>query len=199
MKKLITVSLNGNPYSLEEDAHEKLKRYLEDAARVLANNPDRPEILADLEQAVADQCNERRAPHQTVITAEVLEAALREMGPVEDSNATNSGANNSAGSGEKSAPPSASGPVLQQISERAYVSGVCAGVARYFDVEVTLVRVAALLLLFFSGGTMALIYAVMMLLIPFAPTNGEPLRALPAKLREWVLALRAKLSGPRHA
>ena len=48
MQRVITVSLNQNPYSLEEDAHARLEQYLAESAATLASNPDRAEILADL-------------------------------------------------------------------------------------------------------------------------------------------------------
>ena len=55
MRRVITISLNGNAYQLEEDACGLLTQYLEDAARALAGDPDRTEIVADLEQAIADK------------------------------------------------------------------------------------------------------------------------------------------------
>jgi hypothetical protein len=61
---------------------------------------------------------------------------------------------------------------------------------------VTLLRVIAVVLLVFSGGGMILLYAVLMLLIPYAPlsSNAVPLPWLPAKSREIVTAIRAKLA-----
>ena len=52
MRRVIVVSLNGKAFQLEDDAHAALSAYLEAAERALAGNPDRSEIIADLEQAL---------------------------------------------------------------------------------------------------------------------------------------------------
>ena len=38
MQRVITVSLNQNPYSLEEDAHARLEQYLAESAATLASS-----------------------------------------------------------------------------------------------------------------------------------------------------------------
>jgi phage shock protein PspC (stress-responsive transcriptional regulator) len=83
----------------------------------------------------------------------------------------------------------------------AVVSGVCQGLARYFALDVTLLRVIAVLLLLGTGGGMFFVYLALMLLMPYAPLEpgAAPLRWLPAKCRRFVEFLRAKRgwsSGP---
>ena len=75
------------------------------------------------------------------------------------------------------------------------ISGVCQGLARYFGIDVTLLRVIALVLTVMSGGTMILVYVVLMLLLPYAPVaRGARIGKIPAKTREFVSYLRGKLS-----
>ena len=187
MQAVMTVSLNRTAVQVEEDAHARLSVYLADASTKLAANPDRAEILLDLEQAVADQCKRRMLPGQTVITLAELGPALDEMGPVELPDIA-----------EPAVPatPNASS-ALQQVSEGAMLSGVCKGLARAAAIDITLVRVIAVILLFATGGAMIVLYLVLMLLIPFAPlaATGPPLRKVPAKCREYVLLIRSKLSS----
>jgi len=56
------------------------------------------------------------------------------------------------------------------------VSGVCAGVAEYFDIDPTLVRLGFVLLVFLTGGSLGLalplIYLAMAIVIPEAPENA---------------------------
>lgn len=183
----ITASLNNNTLQFEEAAYLRLERYLAEASRTLEGNPDKTEILADLEQAVADQCRKRLRPDQSVVTQAELEPALLEIGSVEVPDAT--------GGTDRMARDAV--PRLQQVSEGAWISGVCQGLARYLRLDVVLVRLAAVLLLLFTGGAMILVYAVLMLLLPYAPLEpgGEPVRNVPAKSRELVELLRAKLSA----
>jgi phage shock protein PspC (stress-responsive transcriptional regulator) len=191
MQRVISVSLNRNVHHLEEDAHGRLAEYLDRAQRRLAAYPDRAEVLADLEQAIADQCTRRLQPGQSVITLAELGAALDEIGEVEIPGAPGPMPASDAAGGAPAA-----GSALQQISEGAWISGVCKGLARSSGLDVTLLRVIAIVLLVFSGGGMILLYAILMLLIPYAPlsSNAAPLPWLPAKSREIVTAIRAKLA-----
>ncbi len=179
----VTVGLNGSTLQFEEQAYGRLELYLAESARALDGNPDQQEILADLEQAVADQCSRRMGPQQSVVTLAELEPALDEIGPVQSP-------------GPAAPPPPEPARALQQVSEGAVVSGVCQGLARYFGLDVTLLRIFAVLLVFLSGGGMILVYLALMLLLPYAPLQpgGPPVRKIPAKCREWVELLRAKLN-----
>lgn len=47
--------------------------------------------------------------------------------------------------------------------------GVCAGLGEYAQIDPTVVRLIALLLFFFSGGTALLVYLIMALIVPVAP------------------------------
>jgi phage shock protein PspC (stress-responsive transcriptional regulator) len=183
----VTVRLNRSTLQFEDTAYQRLEGYLGEAARTLEGNPDQAEILADLEQAVADQCARRMRPDQGVATLAELQPALDEIGSVQVPGA--------AGATE---PPSRNGArPLQQVSEGALISGVCQGFARYFQLDVTLLRAIALVLLFVSGGGMILVYVVLMLLLPYAPRQpgGPRVRWLPAKLRDLVESLRTRLSA----
>lgn len=176
-----TVTLNRSTLQFDEAAFQRLEQYLAESRRVLDGNPDQGEILADLEQAVADQCTRRLGAGESVVTLAVLQPTLDEIGSVQ-------------------APASsANGAVrpLRQISEGAMVSGVCQGLARYFGLDVTLLRIVAVLLLLATGGGMILVYLVLMLLMPYAPLQGggARVRKLPAKSRGFVEFVRGKLGA----
>ena len=83
MRKVVTISLNNNAYQIEEGGYEALRAYLEEAQGKLREDPDRSEILADLEQAIADKCSQTLRPHKSVVTNEEVARILGEMGPVD--------------------------------------------------------------------------------------------------------------------
>ena len=182
----VTARLNRSTLQFDEAAYVRLESYLAEAARTLDGNPDQQEILGDMEQAVVDQCVRRLRPEQGPVTLAELEPALEEIGSVQVPGA--------ASASEQSVRTLAR--PLQQVSEGAVVSGVCQGLARYFGLNVTALRVFAVLLLFVSGGGMILVYLALMLLMPYAPlvSGGRPLRWLPAKCRALTEFLRAKFS-----
>ena len=83
MRTVITISLNGNAYQLDAPGYEALRAYLQVAEQRLAGNPDQMEILADLEQAIADKCGRYLGPHKNVVNSKEITEVLREMGPVD--------------------------------------------------------------------------------------------------------------------
>lgn len=183
MKRIsITVCLNRSTVQLDEASFVRLETYLVEAARTLALNPDRHEILADLEQAIADRCLQRLPAGQTVVSLIVLETVLAEVGEVRD---TVSDSNEPR---VEYIPRDTQSPTkrLEQLNEGAILSGICAGIARYFEIDVIWVRIVMVILTVLSGFTAVLIYALLMLLIPIAPIRvGSPsLGKVPAKLRE---------------
>lgn len=183
----VTARLNRSTLQFEEAAYARLASYLEEAARTLAGNPDQAEILSDLEQAIADKCTGRTQSGQGAVTLAELEPALEEIGSVQEPGAAQAA----------DPPPREATRPLQQVSEGALLSGVCQGLARYLHVDVTLVRVIAVLLLFVSGGAMILVYLILMLLLPFAPRQpgSDPIRTIPAKSRQFAGFVRSKLSA----
>ena len=194
MKRIsVTVDLNRSTLQFDDAAYARLEQYLAESASLLEGDPDPQEILSDLEQAVADQCTRRMATGQVIVTLAELEPALAEIGAVQVPNG-----GTSPESAEEAARRDATRP-LRQISEGAVISGVCLGLARYFALDVTLLRVIAVLLLLGTGGGMFFVYLALMLLMPYAPVkpDGAPLRWLPAKCRRLVEFVRTKLGVER--
>ena len=83
MNKVITINLGGNAYQLEEGGYDALRAYLETAAARLQGNPDRDEILSDIERAIAEKFRALLASHKTVVVTKEVAAVLAEMGPIE--------------------------------------------------------------------------------------------------------------------
>src|SRR3989337_4415285 len=84
MQKVISINLNGNAYQLDESGYDRLRDYLADAERQLKENPDRVEIMADLEQAIADKCAKYLGPTKTVGSAREVDQIGEEVGPADN-------------------------------------------------------------------------------------------------------------------
>ncbi|MEO8315871.1 MAG: PspC domain-containing protein [Pseudomonadota bacterium] len=190
MRKVTTINLNNNAYQIDEDGYEALRAYLDSAARALASNPDREEILCDLEQAIADKCRLALGPHKTVVSAAEIQRILTEMGPVAGStdSGTESGDAEQATSTADAEARATRGFLrrrLYRIREGRMWAGICQGLAAYADIDVTLIRVAVVLITFVTGLFPGLIvYLVMCFVIPVASTpeemtaaHGQPFRA----------------------
>src|SRR5580704_17754399 len=92
MNTVIIINLNGNAFHLEEPGFQSLRTYLERAQAALKDNPDKAEIMADLEQPIADKGVHFLRPPKNVLSAAEIDEVLKEMGPVQSENAADAGA-----------------------------------------------------------------------------------------------------------
>ena len=196
MNTVIIINLNGNAFHLEEPGFQSLRAYLERAQAQLKDNPDKAEIMADLEQAIADKCAHFLRPHKNVLSAVEIDEVLKEMGPVQSENAADAGAagaNNGPNAESKSSGTPAGAPKrLYQIREGAMLSGVCTGLAAYLNIDVTIVRIVFVLLTLLTTGAWLLVYLIMMLVVPFANTGEEYAAAAGAPFNAQEVIDRAK-------
>lgn len=178
MQKVITINLNGNAYQVEEPGYDSLVVYLDSAEAQLKDNPDRAEIISDLEQAIAERCHNFLGPQKSVVTSSEVDQIIREMGPVDadaGDAASNEGsqAKQSANKGD----PTHSGPQppkrLYRIREGKMIEGVCTGFAAYFGIDVSIVRLIGVALAIVSVGGAGVAYIIMIMVIPYAETSEE--------------------------
>src|SRR6187397_357071 len=66
MQKVVSISLNGIAYQLEEPGYNQLRAYLERAESRLKDNPDRTEVMNDLEQAIGEKCARSLSPRSRI-------------------------------------------------------------------------------------------------------------------------------------
>jgi len=72
--------------------------------------------------------------------------------------------------GAQSPPAYAAPKKLMRSSRDKKLGGVCAGLADYFDLDPTIVRVVWLLAIFFAG-TGLLVYLILWIVLPLAPPS----------------------------
>ncbi|MGA2241158.1 MAG: PspC domain-containing protein [Verrucomicrobiota bacterium] len=196
MNKVITINLGGNAYQLEEGGYDALRAYLETAATRLQGNPDRDEILSDIERAIAEKFLALLASHKTVVVTKEVAAVLAEMGPIEaDSGEAaapgasgTSGASGHGAAGEERAAGRGGPPRrLYRIHEGAMIAGVCNGIAAHVNVDPTLVRLAFVILTML-WGTGLLVYLVMAIVVPEARSPEEKAAASgdPSTAQEFI-------------
>ncbi len=199
MNKVITINLDGAAYQLEEGGYDVLRAYLESAAARLQRNPDRDEILSDIERAIAEKFRALLGSGKTVVVAKEVAAVVAEMGPIEadpgeaaEAGAGGPGAPTGAGAqeaaGEKQAAGRGGTPRrLYRIHEGEMILGVCNGIAAYLNMDPTFVRLAFVLLTVL-WGTGLLVYLVMAIVVPAARSPEEKAAAsgAPSTAQEFI-------------
>lgn len=200
MNKVITINLGGTAYQLEETGYDALRAYLEAAGGRLRHNPDRKEILSDIEASIGEKFRGRLTAHKNVVTAAEVAAVLAEMGPIEDDSAASAtdDAQPSEAKADRDQPRATSaagaGPVkrLYRIYDGAMVSGVCNGLGAYFGIDPTIVRVLFVLLaLAWGAGVFA--YLVLVIVVPVAKSPEEKAASAgePFTAQEFIKRARA--------
>lgn len=190
MNKVITINLGGTAFQLEDAGYDALRVYLENAKARLGGNPDRDEILSDIEMAVADKFRAQLNAHKNVVLASEVETVLEQMGPIEDESAkpesgVGTGASNP--SSDAGAPTGYAVKRLYRIREGAQLSGVCNGIAAYLHVDPTFIRLAFIALTL-AWGSGIFVYLVMAMIIPEAKTPEEKAAAtgIPSTAQEFI-------------
>ena len=193
MQKVVNISLNGIAYQLEEPGYNQLRAYLERAESRLKENPDRTEVMNDLEQAIGEKCARSLSPHKTVVNEAEIAKIIEEMGPVESAEEKAAGAA-PEGTAEPAQPYTGPQPRkrLFNIREGAMWAGVCNGIAAYINVDVTWVRIAFALITIFSWGGMILVYIALAFIVPTAETAEDRAAAFGMPFNTEELIGRAK-------
>ncbi len=206
MRQVITINLNNNAYQVEDEGYAALRDYMATAERRLADYPDRQEILADLEQAIADKCDSFLGAHKNVITTAEVSQILREMGPVagSDEEATRPQGNPSTDTPEQGF-TTATGPRQQprrlyRLAEGKLLGGVCTGLAAYFGIDVVWVRALWVLMTLFTGVWL-LVYVAALFIVPKAETPAERAQAhgTPFNAQDLIDSAREHYASARHS
>jgi len=175
MQRVVSINLNGSVYQLDESGYDALRQYLADAERVLESNPDRAEIMADLEQAIADKCRPFLGPHKTVVSSAEVDHIVREMGPIEATKDVGPHGDGKDTGGRQQTAGTAGGRPrrLFRNPDGAIVAGVCSGLAAYLNIDVTLVRIGFVILAVVTKGVGVIAYLALMFVVPEATTAEE--------------------------
>ena len=162
MKRMTTVELGGTTVQVDEDAFVALRHYLERAEARLANNPDRAEIIADLERSIGEKLARGGGAQRTVTIAGVS-GVLQEIGGVDGEDL------------QSAAPLGDFVPTRRfyRLHDGKHLSGLCAGLAAYSAIDVAWVRTVWVLLAVFSGGLLVMVYVFLMFIVPLARTPAE--------------------------
>jgi phage shock protein PspC (stress-responsive transcriptional regulator) len=173
MKKIIQINLSGRAISIEEPAYEKLQQYIQQLRQHFASEESKEEILNDIEGRISELLQEKLQRGLDAITETELEEVIASIGRPEDF----------SDSTEPSAPTGPTYATYQQ--KRLYrdtddkvLGGVCSGIASYFGIDPTIVRLLFAIITFGGFGTGFLIYIALWILLPKQSLRGQSARRL---------------------
>ena len=193
MKKVVNVSVGGRSFSLDEDAYARLLAYFDHFKARLDRDTQsaKEEVMADLENRIAELFDQGTGgASYRVVNLALVTKVVEQLGMPDGSKEQESTTSGECGQGQR---PEAedeypkSGPGVdftyngaQGTSSRRLfrdldnktIGGVCAGLAAFLNVDVTVVRIVSLLALLL-WGTGFLVYLVLWIVVPVAKTPAD--------------------------
>jgi phage shock protein PspC (stress-responsive transcriptional regulator) len=165
MKKVININFSGRLINIEEDAYTSLQSYIESLKKYFSNEEGQEEIIADIENRIAEIFYEKQTKGATSITIVDVEEVMAAIGKPEDFEAQeepNTKTDNHYQSANKQFINR--GRLYRDANDKM-LGGVCSGVAAYFNIDTVLVRVLFAVLLF-GAGVGFLLYIILWVVIP---------------------------------
>lgn len=171
MNKVVHINLGGYPFTMDEDAFDRLTAYVQTLQRHFRGTEGAEEIISDIEARLAELFQDSLGA-RTIVTVHDVQEAIAVMGTPEDFGADSA---ESTGPRSDSEPFIKTGKRLFRDPENKVVAGVCSGVAAYFGISdpVWVRLVFALVLL--SGGFGAPLYFILWAIMPEARTAADRL------------------------
>ncbi len=168
MKKTINANIGGFAFIVDEDAFKVLRRYLNEIDIRLEGEESR-EVLEDIERRIADIFNENITPRIQVVNIDLVKRAIAIIGNAEEFGEPHGQATTSECDYEDTQSYSQERrKKLYRNRKNAVLGGVCAGIADYFNIDITLVRILTFILIFF-GGISLWIYIILWIILPREP------------------------------
>ncbi len=161
MKQTLNVNIGHMPFIIDQDAYNMLDLYLKEI-RSHCDEQMADETLADVEARLAELFAEQISISGQVISTVMVRKAMDVIGSANDF-------------GEKrtyTQTQNAPQPEKQRLyrSRDRVIGGVCAGLAEYFGINLTALRIIVFLFTFF-GGLSLWLYLVLWILIPNNPSQ----------------------------
>jgi len=173
MNKTVNINLAGVFFHIDEDAYERLQRYLETIRQSFSNTQGRDEIISDIEARIAELFNAKVKNDRQVISIKEVEEIITIMGQPEDYMVDEEIFEDEPKATHQTT--RSTGKQLYRDTENGYVGGVSSGLSYYLGIESIWIRLLWVLLTIFSSGAFVLIYIAFWIFVPQARTTADKL------------------------
>ena len=175
MKRVTNACVGGRNFTLNDDAYNRLDAYLRNfRAKLTVPEAQKAEVMDDIESRISELFFQEVGESSRVVTLEMVQKVVSTLGMPDGSAET--GYTSTQAFPEDKVPKK-----LYRDVDNKGVAGVCAGLAWYFDIDVTIIRIIMLVALL-AGTSGFWIYVVLWIAVPKALTPAQQceMRGLPA-------------------
>ena len=169
MNKTISISLAGFSFIIEEQAYEKLNKYLQ-ALRNSLEKDEADEVMYDIEIRIAEIFRENLDKRE-VVNSDDVEKVIAQIGTPEAIEGQ------SEENAEQEIPQEKTKKELFRDMKSGKIAGVCAGLAQYFGMDISLMRIIWILVFIFTVGFVSVVaYVILWIVLPEAETASDFLK-----------------------
>lgn len=165
MKETVNVNIASQAFTMDTDAYELLRRYLDEVGKRLPEWD--AETMNDIESGMAGIFREYLTSPIMVITADMVHRAINRMGRPSEFGDPHTAAEGEHDARRSEAEAAAPRRLFRSRKNRS-IAGVCGGLAEYLGADVTLLRLVTLFLILF-GGLSIWAYVILWVVIPERP------------------------------
>jgi phage shock protein PspC (stress-responsive transcriptional regulator) len=156
-------------FHIDEDAYEKLGRYLSNVKSHFNAEAGSDEILADIEGRIAEMFQEKITASKKVINIEDVKEVIAQLGEPEQM-------------AEPEEEPKSKGSKYEEKAQKRlyrdpddkYIAGVSGGLGAFFNIDPVWIRVAFVVFTFVYGFG-PILYIILWIVVPKAKTTAEKL------------------------
>ena len=168
MNKTVSISLAGFSFMIEEQAYEKLNKYLH-ALRNSLEKDEADEVMYDIEIRIAEIFRENLDKRE-VVNSDDVEKVIAQIGTPEAIEGQ------SEENAERENPQEKTRKELFRDMKKGKIAGVCAGLAQYIGLDIALMRIAWIVLCICSVGFSLVAYIILWVAVPEAETASDFLK-----------------------
>ncbi len=176
MNKTVTINISGIIFHIEEEAYEKLSKYLNTIKGYFSKADGGNEIMSDIEARIAEMLQGKTSAVKQVVLMSDVDYVMDSMGKPEefagDDNTNNQQAETAEATQQENINNESVKKRLYRDGDSKVLGGVCSGIGHYFGFDPVWLRIALACLLFFAG-TGVLLYIILWIAIPEAKTVSE--------------------------
>lgn len=182
MKKTININLGGLVFSIDDDAYDRLSKYIDALKQKFTNVEEQNEIIQDIEYRFAELFNAGINKSNEVVNIEMVNSAIATMGEpeeIEDELENNEKSNYHH---QSSSSDFVNKKLFRDPDDKVF-AGVISGLSKYFGMKDPIwFRILMVLVIFAGVGFPIGIYFLLWFLVPEAKTasdrlqmNGDPI------------------------
>lgn len=197
MNKTYNINLGGYPFTIDEDAYNHLKQYLDALRQHFQTYQSADEIISDIESRTAEILNSRLEQRQ-IININDVHSTIARMGTPEDFGAESLFEEDvKYAQADTNNANYTTGKRLYINPDDKVFAGVCSGISAYFGIHDPVWIRIAFAVLTFAGFLAIPLYIVLMIILPKAENSAQKLemRGQPIDVNSIAKAVQNGVDG----